>query len=188
MRRRYLFPQAYAKRIHKLRVPFGFVMVALFLLLSEPTLWTVAIGFAISLPGLLLRAWAAGHLRKNLKLTTSGPYAFVRNPLYIGTATVGAGLMAASQSWVLAAYFAGYFTLFFLPVVEQEEQHLRKLFPEYEDYAERVPMLLPRFPPLKGEGRFAFSQYRLNREYQGAMGMLAGFAILTLKAFLLPGN
>ena len=99
--------------------------------------------------GLALRAWAAGHLEKNLALTESGPYAHVRNPLYIGTLTVAAGFAIAARRWELGVLFAAVFVLIYLPVVELEEQHLRKLFPDYEEYARRCRSL---FRDSRGAG------------------------------------
>src|SRR5213078_1051628 len=98
-------------------------------------------GAPIAVLGLLLRGWAAGHLAKNQRLATGGPYAMTRNPLYLGTLLVAAGLAIASREVMLAVLFAAAFALVYLPAIELEEQHLRKLFPEYEEYARRVPRL-----------------------------------------------
>ena len=178
------FPKPYADRVAKLRVPFGFVLVAAFVWLSAPTEFSLAIGLPVCIAGLALRAWAAGHLHKNLTLADSGPYAHVRNPLYLGTATVAAGFVIASRRWELGVLFGAVFLFVYLPVVELEEQHLRSLFPAYEDYARRVPKLLPR---LTGEGsrRFEWQMYRRNREYEALGGFLIGVAILCVKAFYL---
>ena len=91
----------------------------------------MAIGIPVSLLGLALRAWAAGCLAKNQQLATGGPYAYTRNPLYIGTLLVAAGLAIASRSPGLAALFVVVFLLVYLPVIQNEEQHLRQIFPEY---------------------------------------------------------
>ena len=133
--------------------------------------------------GLWLRGWAAGHLAKNARLATSGPYAWVRNPLYLGTLLVAAGLTLAAQSPWLAGLFAAVFLLVYLPAIELEEQYLRELFPEFEQYAARVPMLCPRPPRAAADGRFQFSLYLHNREYQALAGFLAGVAALVWKAW-----
>src|ERR1035437_6098550 len=86
----------------------------------------------------------AGCLAKDRQLATGGPYAYTRNPLYIGTLLVAAGLVLASRSILLGALFATVFALVYLPVIQNEEQHLRRLFPEYAGYAARVPALWPR--------------------------------------------
>ena len=175
----------YADFVAKLRVPSGFMLVATFAWLSRPNFPALAMGIPISLAGLALRAWAAGHLEKNRQLTRSGPYAFVRNPLYIGTSLVAAGLVVASQRWLLAAVFVAVFLLIYLPVIELEEQHLRSLFPDFTGYEDRVPKLIPSLRPEPGVKPFRWSTYRLNREYEASLGLLAGIAFLLWKVVYL---
>lgn len=178
------FPKSYADRVAKLRVPFGFVMVAAFAWLSTPNSISLLIGLPLAFAGLALRAWAAGHLEKNRDLAQSGPYAHVRNPLYLGTLTVAAGFAVASRRWELAALFAIVFGLVYLPVVELEEQHLRNLFPSFEAFTHRVPKLLPRLTPAPGgdSNQFRWSLYRHNREYEALGGFLIGVGVLVWKA------
>jgi len=175
------FPKPYADAVAKLRVPGGFILVAAFLWLSAPSATSLMIGLPVSILGLALRAWAAGHLEKNTTLADGGPYAYVRNPLYIGTLLTAAGLAIASRRWELGILFAIVFLLIYLPVVELEEQHLRKLFPEYDGYAMRVPKLLPRFPAAPSNRIFQWSVYMKNQEYQALLGFLAGTAFLLWK-------
>jgi protein-S-isoprenylcysteine O-methyltransferase Ste14 len=174
------FPKPYADTVAKLRVPGGFLMVAAFLWLSAPTWTSLASGLPLSALGIALRAWAAGHLEKNRALAESGPYAHVRNPLYIGTLAVAAGFVIASRQWVLGVICAAVFLLIYLPVVELEEQHRRSLFPQYADYATCVPRLWPRIGK-PGTREFQWSQYRRNQEYQALAGFLAGVAVLIWK-------
>jgi protein-S-isoprenylcysteine O-methyltransferase Ste14 len=177
------FPKLYADRVAKLRVPFGFVMVAAFVWLSVPDATSLLAGLPVAFAGLVLRAWAAGHLEKNRDLAQSGPYAHVRNPLYLGTLTVAAGFAIAARRWELAVLFAAVFGLVYLPVVELEEQHLRKLFPSFEEFARRVPKLLPRLTPARRAlKRFQWTIYRRNREYEALGGFLVGTALLLWKA------
>jgi protein-S-isoprenylcysteine O-methyltransferase Ste14 len=177
------FPKPYADAVAKLRVPSGFVLVAAFLWFSQPDGWSLAAGLPLSALGLALRTWAAGHLEKNLSLTESGPYTRVRNPLYIGTLTVAAGLAIAARRWELGLLFAAVFLLVYLPVVELEEQHLRQLFPEFEDYSRRVPRLFPRLGPVQREPKaFRWQVYRRNREYEALAGFLVAAAVLLWKA------
>lgn len=167
-----------------MRVPFGFILVGAFLWLSAPSALSLALGLPVSILGLALRAWAAGHLEKNTTLADGGPYAHVRNPLYIGTLLTAAGLVIASRRWELGVLFAAVFLLIYLPVVELEEQHLRKLFPAYDAYAQRVPKLLPRLGGSSAK-RFRWSVYMKNREYQALLGFLSGAAVLAWKAALI---
>lgn len=176
------FPKPYADAVARLRVPFGFVLVAAFLWLSAPAIDSLAAGVPVSLLGLALRGWAAGHLQKDSVLTDSGPYAWVRNPLYLGTLATAAGLVIASRRWELGVLFAAVFVFIYLPVVNLEEQHLAGLFPAYADYTRRVPQLIPCPPRQKAAKRFSWNLYRYNREYQALLGFLAGVVLLLWKA------
>jgi protein-S-isoprenylcysteine O-methyltransferase Ste14 len=182
MSRRYWFPKPYADMAQRLRVPIGFLLAAAFVWLSRPAPATLAAGIPVALAGLALRAWAAGHLAKNERLATSGPYGHLRNPLYLGTLTVAAGLAVAGRSLELAAVFTAAFALVYLPAIELEEQHLRSLFPDYEGYARNVPLLWPRWRRWDESGRFRFDLYRRNREVQALAGFLAAVALLIWKA------
>ena len=177
------FSKPYADAVAKLRVPCGFVLVAAFLWLSAPTPASLAAGLPVAFLGLALRAWAAGHLEKDSTLIDSGPYAWVRNPLYLGTLTAAAGFAIAARRWELAVLFAAVFVLIYLPVVNLEEQHLARLCPGCSAYAQRVPQLLPRPPRGKSPKHFRWSLYRHNREYQAGMGFLAALALLLWKTF-----
>ena len=185
------FPKPYADAVARLRVPSGFLIVIVFAWFSRPTPVTMAIGIPLSLLGLALRAWAAGCLAKNRQLATGGPYAYTRNPLYIGTLLVAAGLSVASYSIGLAALFAAVFLLVYLPVIQNEEQHLRKIFPEYAAYAGRVPALVPRLAPRlsprlnqdreNNPNPFRSGLYLKNQEFQAGLGFLAGMLFLCWK-------
>jgi protein-S-isoprenylcysteine O-methyltransferase Ste14 len=177
------FPKPYADAVARLRVPSGFLIVVVFAWFSRPTPPSMAIGVPLSLLGLALRAWAAGCLAKNRQLATAGPYAYTRNPLYIGTLLVAAGLSVSARSIGLAALFTAVFLLVYLPVIRNEEQHLRKIFPEYAAYAARVPALIPSFTPARGEDSNPFRRelYLRNQEYQAGLGFLAGVLFLLWK-------
>lgn len=179
-----LFPKPYADRVARLRVTFGFVLIAAFIWLSHPRVESLAYGIPISALGLLLRAWATGHLEKNLTLTDSGPYAFVRNPLYLGTSITAAGLAIAGRSWLLAVIFAAVFILVYLPVIELEEQHLARIFPAFIAYTKRVPQLIPKFSRPTNPKRFSRRLYVHNREYQAALAFAAALAVLLAKLLI----
>lgn len=171
-------PKAYAVAVQRLRVPSGFLLLAAYLWLARPSLATMAAGLPVAALGLALRAWAAGHLRKNEALVTSGPYAWMRNPLYAGTLITALGfVIAAGQPW-LALLFAAAFAFIYGPVMSNEEEHLRTLFREFEDYARRVPLLWPKPPDQPGPGRFEWSLYWRNQEYKAALAFAAAAAFL----------
>jgi protein-S-isoprenylcysteine O-methyltransferase Ste14 len=175
------FPKRYADQVARLRVPSGFLLAAAFAWFSKPTRPSLSAGLPIAVLGLALRAWAAGCLAKNQELATGGPYAYTRNPLYLGTLLVAAGLAVAARSVGLALLFAVVFALVYLPVIQLEEQHLRSLFPKYAEYAERVPALWPRSGHGRGSGGFRWEQYWKNEEYQAAIGLAVGVAFLVWK-------
>ncbi len=177
------FPKRYADTVARLRVPSGFLLVAVFAWFSHPTRQSLLWGLPVSLLGLALRAWAAGCLAKNQQLATSGPYSYTRNPLYLGTLLVAAGLVAAARSLWLGLLFAAVFVFIYLPVIQLEEQHLRRLFPEYAAYADRVPALWPKFRAYHGKNPnpFAFALYLKNQEYNAGVGFTAGMLFLLWK-------
>ena len=180
--RRYWFPKQYADTVMKLRVSSGFILVIAFGWLASPTLHSLAWGVPVSLIGLAIRAWAAGHLAKNQQLAMSGPYAYIRNPLYAGTLLVAAGLVIAARRLELAILFTVVFVFVYLPVIEQEEQHLSNLFGGFTTYAQHVPLLLPRGKRTNDVRPFSAQLYMRNQEYQALLGYLAGLCFLVWKA------
>jgi protein-S-isoprenylcysteine O-methyltransferase Ste14 len=176
------------------RVPLGFACAALFLLLSKPQPLTLALGGAVAVLGLALRAWASGHIRKNARLAVSGPYAYTRNPLYLGSLVLGLGFTVAAASGVwrfllLGSIFATLFLGIYLPVMRVEAATLAELFgEEYRRYAEAVPLLFPRFKPYRDEAgapvKFDPKLYLRYREYRAALGLLVAWSVLALKAVL----
>jgi len=187
------FPKPYADAVARLRVPSGFLLVLVFAWFSRPTTESLLRGLPVALAGLALRGWAAGCLAKNQRLASGGPYAHTRNPLYIGTLLVAAGLAVAARSGWLALLFGAVFLLVYLPVIQLEEQHLREIFPEYEEYAKVVPALWPRIgPAISGRDPqsgspvpptpFQWVLYRKNQEYQAAIGLATGLVFLLWKA------
>jgi len=176
-----VFPKPYADLVARLRVTCGFIMVAAFAWFSKPDGKSLGLGLPVSVLGLLLRAWATGHVEKDFRLAESGPYAYLRNPLYIGTLLVAAGFAIASRQWLLAVLFGALFLLIYLPAIELEEQHLRQLFPSFAAYADRVPALWPTLSPLRRPEHFRWHLYVRNREYQALIGFALGVALLVAK-------
>jgi protein-S-isoprenylcysteine O-methyltransferase Ste14 len=175
--------------IQRWRVPLGFLCAALFLLFARPTFRTLIFGAAVSILGLLIRAWAAGHIRKNSELATSGPYAYTRNPLYLGSFLLGLGFTIGSGRWQLGIVFALLFLGIYLPVMRVESATLAQLFGEkFKKYADAVPLLLPRFSPYRGDNGltgFDKSLYLRYREYRAALGLLIAWGLMVIKAYYL---
>jgi protein-S-isoprenylcysteine O-methyltransferase Ste14 len=175
--------------IQRWRVPLSFVCAAVFLLFARPRPATLLAGATISILGLLLRAWASGHIRKNSALATSGPYAYTRNPLYVGNFLLGLGFTIGSGWWPLGVLFAVLFLGIYLPVMRVESETLAELFGEsYQRYARGVPLFFPRVTPYKsGEGQVDFDRrlYLRYREYRAALGLVAAWGLLVVKAYYL---
>ena len=172
------------------RVPLGFACAALFFLFARPRLNTLIIGAVIALPGLALRAWATGHLRKNDALAITGPYAYTRNPLYLGSFLIGLGFTGAAGRWFLAIVFAALYLGIYVPVMRVESATLARLFGEsYQRYQAAVPLFLPRLSPYRDQEaaatQFDFALYNRYREYRAALGLVAAWILLALKALYL---
>jgi protein-S-isoprenylcysteine O-methyltransferase Ste14 len=170
--------QRIARRI---RVPLGFVFAAVYLWLAKPIPESIALGAVIAACGLALRAAAAGHVKKDQALTTSGPYAHTRNPLYLGSILIAAGFTVASRSWWVLLVVLLLLVFIYLPVIRSEEQYLRGRFPEFDDYARRVPRLLPKFTSQGEQTPFSAALYRKHREYNALIGAVAMLLALLAK-------
>jgi protein-S-isoprenylcysteine O-methyltransferase Ste14 len=167
------------------RVRLGYPLAIAVLWFARPTPQSIFYGAIAGLAGLLLRALAAGHLDKQKVLTVSGPYAFTRNPLYLGSALLACGAAVATHSWLSTALLGGYFTLFYSVVMRREEQELRLHHgAAFDEYARAVPLFFPRWSAAKlssaDEGSFSFAQYKKNHEWQAAVGFVLLLALLLL--------
>lgn len=166
----------------RIRVPSGFALAILFFWLARPTPGSILVGSCIALLGLTVRALASGYVRKNEQLTTTGPYAYLRNPLYFGSLVLAAGFaLAALSLWIVAAMTL-MFVVIYLPVIRSEEEFLRRRFPEYQEYARRVPRLVPRLRAFAdGGGTFSWALYRKHREYNAGLGAVLLMLALAAK-------
>jgi protein-S-isoprenylcysteine O-methyltransferase Ste14 len=177
--------QRIARRI---RVPLGFLTAALYLFelaRRAPLPAAVAWSLLLVVPGLWLRGYASGYVKKNQELTTTGPYAWTRNPLYLGSTLIAAGFAVALLSWPVAVLLAAGFLAIYVPVIASEERFLRATFPDFEAYCRRVPRFFPRFRPGAGPsddpgGHFSWSLYLKHREYNALLGALMLYISLTL--------
>jgi protein-S-isoprenylcysteine O-methyltransferase Ste14 len=176
--------------IQRWRVPLGFLTAAVFIVMAKPTLKALLIGAAVSVIGLGIRAWAAGHIRKNAELAISGPYAFTRNPLYLGSFFLGLGFTIASGRWELATLFAILFLGIYFPVMRVEASTMAELFGlQYEAYKQQVPLFFPRFTPYRQTNsdhvKFDMSLYLRYREYRAALGLVVAWGLLIVKIYYL---
>jgi len=172
--------ELWQKIARRIRVPLGFVAAILYLeqlVVHRPHWAPIAWSLLLVVPGVALRGYAAGYVKKNQELTMTGPYAHVRNPLYLGSILIAAGFAVALMSWPFATVLAAFFLLIYVPVIASEEAFLRDTFLEFEWYCARVPRLIPRITPVQrpdGDrnqgGNFSFALYRKHREYNSAVG------------------
>ena len=172
----------------RIRVPLGFAFAVLYIWLARPNWRFLALGSVLILPGLAIRALASGHVRKNEELAISGPYAYTRNPLYLGSLLIGIGFAIAARSWWVGAVLVVLFFAIYLPVIRGEERFLREKFPEFEEYSRRVPQMLPRLTAAESAnaaGRFSIELYMKHREWNALLGSLLLIGTLIIKMILL---
>lgn len=147
---------------------------------ARPQLKWLICGVGIAICGLILRGYAAGHLRKHEQLAVTGPYAFTRNPLYLGSVLLAAGFSVASHSWISTLLLAAYLAIFYPVVIRREQAELRTLYGDaFVEYASQVPAFWPRLSPATASTeRFSWPLYQKNREYEAAIGLAVAMAIL----------
>lgn len=163
------------KRIARLRVPLGFVFGGIVLWMAQPTARSMAVGAAVAVIGEIMRIWAAGHLEKGREVTSSGPYAFTRHPLYLGSTLIGIGLAIAAASALVALIVAAYLAVTLTAAIQTEELHLTEKFgAAYPDYREGR-MSVAR--------AFSLERAMRNREYRAAVGVLLVLTFLGLKVY-----
>jgi len=180
-----------AATMRRMRLKWVRLIVIPFFLFATTTVELLVVGAALTVLGLFIRGWSAGTIHKDEELATSGPYAFTRNPLYLGSFFIGAGVAVAGGHWFWPLIFLAFYTAVYTRTMAGEAAHLNELFPaEYGAYASAVPGFVPRFTPYCPPGDvagqtegFGWPQYRRNREWEASLGALAAFAILSARAF-----
>jgi protein-S-isoprenylcysteine O-methyltransferase Ste14 len=171
----------------RIRVPLGFAFTVIYLWLARPTLLFMVLSLGLVIPGIWLRAYASGYVKKNAELTMTGPYAHTRNPLYLGSMLIAFGFALSSRSVWIALALAALFALIYVPVIRSEESFLRSKFSGFDAYAARVPRLLPRLTPAINDvpesGSFSPELYKKHREYNALIGAVAIYAALALRIY-----
>jgi protein-S-isoprenylcysteine O-methyltransferase Ste14 len=167
------------------RVRLGYPLALAVLWFARPTVPSILLGALVGAIGLCLRAYAAGYLHKQEVLTVTGPYAYTRNPLYLGSAMMALGAGIAARSWVSISILIIYFAIFYSMVMRREERELHSRHgASFEEYARAVPLFVPRLKAanLSGSsaGSFSLAQYKKNHEWQAAVGFLLLLGVLYL--------
>ena len=176
----------YSEVAKRLRLPLGFVLGITYLIFARPTPLTLAVGGTIALIGVIVRGWASGHISKNERLATTGPYAHTRNPLYFGSFLIAAGFAVAAH-WTLLLLVVAFFVLIYAPTMQREKANISERFPgAYEAYAANVPPFVPRPTPWKAthpeaEGEFSFDLYMKHGEWKAGLTYLLVIAWLSYR-------
>jgi protein-S-isoprenylcysteine O-methyltransferase Ste14 len=164
-----------------------FVLIAV-LVLARPSVRSIAVGMTVCALGLLIRGWAAGHIRKEKTLAVSGPYRYTRNPLYVGNFILGLSMAVGANSLWCIGLFVAYFLVFYPPVIMEELRRMKRLFPaEYESYGRQVPLFFPSLRRRAGDegARFSWGLYRRNHETRALLGSGIVWAVLIAKTLAL---
>ena len=156
---------------------------------AHPQVKWLLCGVGVAIVGLVIRGYAAGHLRKHQQLATSGPYAFTRNPLYLGSVFLAAGFSLASHSWISALLLGAYLAIFYPVVIRREQSELKAHYGDaFVEYSSRVPAFWPRLSPaMPSTEKFSWPLYFKNREYEASIGLAVAMAILLIR-MLWPGG
>jgi len=174
-------------RISRWRVRISLLCTVAAVILADPRPWSLIAGMGFTLIGLLLRAWACGHLQKEKILATTGPYRYTRNPLYMGNLLIGIGVVVGSRSWWVLGLSLAFFLLFYPVVVAEERHKMEALFPEdYAAYRREVPLFIPQPGRSASSGKvpFNWNLYKKNKEYRAQVGALIFWLAMALKFFL----
>jgi hypothetical protein len=178
----------WTRAARRIRVPMGFLFAGFYLWRARPSAASIGLSLLLVAPGLLLRAYASGYIKKNDVLTVTGPYAYTRNPLYLGSLMIACGFAEASRSLSVVIVLALAFAMIYVPTILSEEHFLRSTFPQFDAYTQRVPRLLPR-PTLPrmidgADGGFSGALYRKHREYNAILGACAVYTALLVDLLL----
>ncbi len=177
----------FQETMNRLRVRAGLFLALAVVLLARPTWFSILIGILISFLGLVIRAWASGHLRKEKALAVSGPYRYSRNPLYLGNFLLGIGITAGARSWWVLGLCVAYYSVFYPMIIRRERERMKNLFPQqYVEYGRKVPLFFPSpRKHLPANGRFSWPLYRRNREYRALLGTILVWLVLAAKLLML---
>lgn len=179
---------SWSRIARRIRVPLGFAFAAFYLWRARPTWISLGMGAAIAALGLMVRAVASGHVDKNEELAMTGPYAYVRNPLYLGSIIVAIGFAVAARDLIVAVIIVLLFAVIYVPTIRSEEEYLRNRFTEYAAYARAVPRLVPLTLHFGGMTQgFSRELYRKHREYNAIFGAAVMLAALVVKILWFRG-
>lgn len=177
----------YSQLSRKLRLPLGFLLGGVYLVFARPNPKWLILGLSIAFVGLLIRGWAAGHIAKNQRLSVRGPYAYVRNPLYLGSFFLATGF-ALAWSWWYLLVVGLFFVFIYAPTIRLERDRMAELFPaDFPEYEHNVPAFVPRVSPWRKSGAvgdgggFTMQRYTGHAEWKAALGFALGVSWLLIR-------
>ncbi len=178
--------------IRTLKYTILFVLIALLLIFARPTTLSFVGGTILIAFGELIRIWATGHIEKNKKLTTTGPYAYVKNPMYIGTFFIGTGFCITARNYYILIISLALFFIYYIPYKKRvEASRLTRIFGnEYIDYDKQVPDLIPRLTPYKKGQRISsvrkwrFRVLLSNNEQGTLLAIILGLILMGIRFWL----
>jgi protein-S-isoprenylcysteine O-methyltransferase Ste14 len=181
------------------RLLFGLIiafLAAFFIRIHRPwsdwPIWRV-LSAVLVLLGLSIRVLADGFAGRHTRteeieaprLSTGGPYSFVRNPIYVGSMVLGLGMVGLLASWIALIPYLAVFAVFYFAVIPAEEQFLRKTFGrQYEEYCQNVPRMRPRLTPWPGAEKTAFDWKPALGEWRVALAVVAILVFFTLTSLV----
>jgi protein-S-isoprenylcysteine O-methyltransferase Ste14 len=170
----------------RFRVVAGYLAGLVVFAFAGPTPRSILAAVPFFVLGEAVRLWASGHIEKTLRLATGGPYAHTRNPLYVGSALLAAGVAVACASLWAAAAVTLYLAAFYPAVIREETAFLRRKFEgAYETWASAVPVFVPRLTPGgPRETRFSWARVAQNREWRTAAALPFVLALLVARRYL----
>ncbi|MBI3802816.1 MAG: isoprenylcysteine carboxylmethyltransferase family protein [Nitrospirae bacterium] len=172
-----------SKLVGKNRIVTSLLMGAAFWFFARPSFVSIAAGIPFVLLGEAIRVWSSGYIRKNQELATTGPYAFTRNPLYLGNGVLGFGFVVMGRSWVLLLLFLFGFAFIYRSTIRQEEERLAARFGErFSAYVTTVPRFFPRWRRGASEaGSFDWGLVMKHREHRTWLGILVMLVLMIIK-------
>ena len=182
------------------RLALCYLGILVLIYFSEPTPLSLAVGIIFIVAGQAVRVWAAGHLVKNKRLTTTGPYAYVKNPLYLGAITIVIGFCIVGMPpwnltlsftdprvWLYVIFIAAFFLYYMPRKMKIEGDRLRAIYGEdYTRYDKNVPDMLPRLTPFRSGDttRWTWGQSVDNSEHGTIMSLGVGLGLMMLRTWL----
>lgn len=161
-----------------------YLLTLLLIFFAHPTLSSFLVGLILIVPGEALRIWACGHLKKNKEVTTTGPYAYVKNPLYLGTLFIMTGFCIMTRNYYIMGLGIAIFLIYYIPFKKKaESDRLQQIFGEtWSQYDKNVPDYIPNIYPYtrKSPHKWNFTLVKENSEFGTLFSTLAGVLIFII--------